>query len=299
MAHCSNLQAWAENNYNTNILHSNLSFPLLTELNKAGDPIAKRVFGEEIAKRIENGYLPTIKFLFQENYLDFLNSEQKKLVVSFLKRNVRDLNEEEQKSSVVILWNYIGWIYNVLYKYDKSISAYKNAIKIDPMNAVSWNSLGVSYNEKGKHDKALEAFKKANKIHPKQKYYLNNLGWTYSNLGEFDKAIEMCEKAIDIHSKYANPWNHIGFSLYKKGEEDKAIELIKKSLKLKPTYSRAQYYLAKIYFELERYDEAFDACDQCIEIIRSTIDIYQKSSFDIKKCIELREKIHKAIQKKT
>ena len=27
--HCSNLQAWAENNYDTRLLHSNLSFPLL------------------------------------------------------------------------------------------------------------------------------------------------------------------------------------------------------------------------------------------------------------------------------
>ena len=26
--HCSNLQAWAENNYNTRILHRNLAFPL-------------------------------------------------------------------------------------------------------------------------------------------------------------------------------------------------------------------------------------------------------------------------------
>ena len=28
-AHCSNLQAWAENDYDTRLLHSNLSFPLL------------------------------------------------------------------------------------------------------------------------------------------------------------------------------------------------------------------------------------------------------------------------------
>jgi len=28
-AHCSNIQAWAENNYDTQMLHANLSFPLL------------------------------------------------------------------------------------------------------------------------------------------------------------------------------------------------------------------------------------------------------------------------------
>ncbi len=31
-AHCSNLQAWYENDYNTKILHRNLAFPLLKAL---------------------------------------------------------------------------------------------------------------------------------------------------------------------------------------------------------------------------------------------------------------------------
>src|SRR4030042_4212275 len=30
--HCSNLQAWYEHNYDTNLLHSNLAFPLLKKL---------------------------------------------------------------------------------------------------------------------------------------------------------------------------------------------------------------------------------------------------------------------------
>lgn len=31
-AHCSNLQAWVENDYNTRLLHFNLAFPLLKKL---------------------------------------------------------------------------------------------------------------------------------------------------------------------------------------------------------------------------------------------------------------------------
>ena len=44
--HCSNLQVWAENNYDTKLLHSNLSFPLLKKLVEIGDPVAKKVFKE-------------------------------------------------------------------------------------------------------------------------------------------------------------------------------------------------------------------------------------------------------------
>lgn len=44
--HCSNLQVWYENNYDTRLLKSDLAFPLLEELTEAGDPIDKLVFRE-------------------------------------------------------------------------------------------------------------------------------------------------------------------------------------------------------------------------------------------------------------
>ncbi|MFX1238780.1 MAG: hypothetical protein ACFE8P_13820, partial [Promethearchaeota archaeon] len=53
--HCSNLQAWIENDYDTRLLHRNLAFPLLKKLTEAGDPLAKKVFKEEIVHRIEEG----------------------------------------------------------------------------------------------------------------------------------------------------------------------------------------------------------------------------------------------------
>lgn len=75
-AHCSNLQVWYEHNYDTRLLHSNLAFPLLHALTKAGDPIAKKVFKEEIAKRISSGNEKIIEFLVNERYIDFLEREQ-------------------------------------------------------------------------------------------------------------------------------------------------------------------------------------------------------------------------------
>lgn len=76
LAHCSNLQTWVENKYNTQILHSNLAFPLLKKLTEVGDHLAKAVFKEEIAKRLESGYPNTIKFLIDERYIDFLEKEE-------------------------------------------------------------------------------------------------------------------------------------------------------------------------------------------------------------------------------
>ena len=70
--HCSNLQVWYEHGYNTNLLHSNLAFPLLKKLVDAGDSLAETVFKEEIVKRMKMGYGATFLYLFDEKYHHYL-----------------------------------------------------------------------------------------------------------------------------------------------------------------------------------------------------------------------------------
>jgi hypothetical protein len=76
-AHCSNLQTWAEYDYDTRLLHSNLAFPLLLKLTSIGDPKAERAFKEELVKRIRSGNLNTCYFLVSEEiYPDLLEKEE-------------------------------------------------------------------------------------------------------------------------------------------------------------------------------------------------------------------------------
>lgn len=75
--HCSNLQAWTENNYDTRLLRNNLAFPLLKKLTDYGDPLAKTMLKEEIVKRLASGHQPTIMYLFVERYAwDYLENDE-------------------------------------------------------------------------------------------------------------------------------------------------------------------------------------------------------------------------------
>lgn len=74
--HCSNMQAWYENSYDTRMVHRSLAFPLLKALMIAGDLVAKRVFKEEIGRRLESGYPSTVWYLIYEGYLMYLNREE-------------------------------------------------------------------------------------------------------------------------------------------------------------------------------------------------------------------------------
>ncbi len=74
--HCSNMEIWEENNYDTRFLHSNLAFPLLKKLAEVDDPKARKVFKEEIAKRLETGSRNVVQYLTREKYTEYLNFEE-------------------------------------------------------------------------------------------------------------------------------------------------------------------------------------------------------------------------------
>ncbi|MHA1987357.1 MAG: hypothetical protein ACW98D_12025 [Promethearchaeota archaeon] len=74
--HCSNLQAWVENKYDTTLLHRALAFPLLHVLSKEGDLLAKQRFKEEIARRYKYGNYTVQAYLFEEGYLSYLTKAE-------------------------------------------------------------------------------------------------------------------------------------------------------------------------------------------------------------------------------
>lgn len=90
-AHCSNIQAFYQNNYDTRILHSNLAFPLLKELYEAGDPIAVKVFKEEIAQRLSSKYQNTVLFLLENNYQFYFTSEEFDTIYQSLTTDKKEL----------------------------------------------------------------------------------------------------------------------------------------------------------------------------------------------------------------
>lgn len=113
-AHCSNIQVWAEHRYDTRLLHSNLSFPLLERLNEAGDLVARKVFKEEIVKRLESKTPTVIRYLVEMNYLDFFSEEEFKYIIESNKDIIVYLTlfEETNKLEKYLSKSQINEIFN-------------------------------------------------------------------------------------------------------------------------------------------------------------------------------------------
>jgi len=108
--HCSNLQVFYEHDYDTRMLHRNLAFPLLRKLTNAGDPIAKRAFKNEVAKRVGAGNLTVFLYLLVGEYLkDFTLEERKTFldnpkVMECIHEALVSINPGIRKKVIHFLW---------------------------------------------------------------------------------------------------------------------------------------------------------------------------------------------------
>ncbi|MEJ2252056.1 MAG: leucine-rich repeat domain-containing protein, partial [Candidatus Lokiarchaeota archaeon] len=75
-AHCSNIQAWYEHEYDTRLLDSLLAFPLLKKLMKEGDPKARGNYSTEVMKRYAKGNKTIKQMLHYEGYFKYVPFEE-------------------------------------------------------------------------------------------------------------------------------------------------------------------------------------------------------------------------------
>jgi len=292
-AHCSNLQAWVENDYDTRILHSNLAFPLLKKLVEFGDLKAFNVFKEEIARRFLSGFPPVLHFLLNQGYLDHLNKEESEVLMDefekilenpssclhdvknssilasladyFLKRGmyynvVRSLKHASIESpfSKKIL-NQLGEAYVVLGQYNKAIEILKQCIEFPPFDPKPLLELAYIYDELGEYNSAKEMCETVLNHNYYNKFAWSKLGDIYVHNKQFDKAIEVCNVALSIDDQNPIAWCTLGCAYFSKGKYDRAIDLVQNSMEIDPKYVEGWKNLGDIYCAINDFDKAVDA----------------------------------------
>lgn len=138
--HCSNLQAWVEYYYNPRLLHSNLAFPLLKRLTDVGDPVAKKVFKEEVLLRFESFNPSTQQYLIKNGYLKYFDKQEKEEIFKLI------LDEK--------IWINLGNNYLNAKKMKKALHSFLQARNINPINLKTLFDILQIYVKLKDHDRA-------------------------------------------------------------------------------------------------------------------------------------------------
>ena len=241
--HCSNLQSWVENEYNTTILHSSLSFPLLKKLTEVGDPVANKYFKDEIGKRFISKNPSTSIFLIEEDYLNFLNDEEFATLIDSYKDFVKRTEIERIDIYEILGLSYFSRCHNYL-KTQKFIELdnffqtaknwFESAIDIDPNNETVWKNFGCALMKMDKYEEAIKKFQKSLEINPNDDTTWNSFGYALMELDKYEEAITKFQKSLAINPNNDRIWKIFGYTLLKLDKFERAIEKFQKALTINP-----------------------------------------------------------------
>lgn len=100
--------------------------------------------------------------------------------------------------------------------YDPAENFFRQALDLDPSNAMVLNYLGYMLADKGsKLPEALTMVRKAVEQEPMNGAYLDSLGWTYFKLGQYELAEENLRRAVERDQTDPTVHEHLG-DLYEK-----------------------------------------------------------------------------------
>ena len=150
-------------------------------------------------------------------------------VVAYQEKNI------EFNKRFIVPWIRLGNVFDKQDRNDAAVSAYQQAIDIDPTNAQHWLELGNAHFKMRNHQDAIHAFNKAIQLDPTLGRAYNNLALTLVGAGEHEQAIPLYQKSIGLLSD----------------AKDKAV---------------AWNRLGNVYRKLNRYQEALDAFHQADEL---------------------------------
>lgn len=218
--HCSNLQVWYENEYNSNLLHSNLAFPLLKELTDAGDPLARRVFKEEIAKRLNSEYIPVVVYLILQGYIMYLSPDEigsleffKKVEGYARQKGDGKINDRNMMEG---LTHYI--------------------MNLKPKSPSEWVSKGIFSRVLRNPHLTIRIFEDGLEQYPDSEILITNYMAELHLQKRWGKGIPYYERMVKKRPENADVWNIYGTLHMRSGKHEKAVKHFKKAIKLDPEY---------------------------------------------------------------
>lgn len=117
--------------------------------------------------------------------------------------------------------------------YDKALSEYNQAIRIDPesFNAYFWR--GRTFIKTGRYNEATDDFMKATELNPRYAEAYNNLGWIFGRRKKYDESIYYLDWSIKLAPENGWAYFYRGRMYSKKGDMQSALRDIKKACHLK------------------------------------------------------------------
>jgi tetratricopeptide (TPR) repeat protein len=142
------------------------------------------------------------------------------------------------------------------YQYQKEISEYNKAIRMNPDNHLAYFSRAIAFARLGQYHNAIRDYNAVIRLKPDYFEAYNNRGNIYGQHGQYQLAIEDFGKTIEINPNHARAYNNRGLAYSGLGLYDKALGNFNKAIGLQPDYAGAYNNRADAHMKLGNKNSA-------------------------------------------
>ncbi len=153
-------------------------------------------------------------------------------------------------------YNNLGAALAALGKTDEAITNYYQAIKLNPKDAEAHFNLGTIFEQQGKNPEAIREYNQAVTLKPNYAKARNNLGLLLAAAGQTASAMDQYLLALKADPNLAQTHYNLGLTLMATGQLDPAASQFAETIRLSPTHANAHYRLAVIRLRQGKIEEA-------------------------------------------
>ena len=150
----------------------------------------------------------------------------------------------------------------------------RQAIRVDPDNALAYLNRGNALKELRRLDDALRCYSKAVALKSNLVDAHSNRSIVLYYLRRLDEALASYDRTIALKPDHAEAYNNRGIVLHDLNRLDEALVSYGKAIELKSDYAEAYGNRGNTFYALKRLDEALASYDRAIGLVPGYIDAH-------------------------
>lgn len=126
----------------------------------------------------------------------------------------------------------LGVLYEKTNRFDQSIAAMQEVLKVEPDHAEALNFIGYMYADRGiRLDEAEQMIRKALQLKPGNAYMIDSLGWVCFRLNRLEEALGHLKEAAQLLPEDAAILEHLGDVYVRAGQPREAAEAYDRAIR--------------------------------------------------------------------